>query len=86
MAQSSTAVSLVHDPCCCCGAGVGGCCPAGFLEYLDSSERYKTELLRARYEYEQAWNPDWELGKEDALSVSVCNAGSGAEQQSAVAN
>jgi hypothetical protein len=47
---------------------------AGFLEFLDSSGRDKTELLRARYEYEQAWNPDWEPNKEDALSVSVCSS------------
>jgi predicted O-methyltransferase YrrM len=47
---------------------------AGFLEFLESSGRYKTELLRARYEYEQAWNPDWEPNKEDALSVSVCSS------------
>ncbi|WIA12727.1 hypothetical protein OEZ85_006365 [Tetradesmus obliquus] len=44
----------------------------GFLEYLDSSGRYKTQLLRAKYEYEQAWNPNWEPNKEDAMSVSVC--------------
>lgn len=55
----------------------GACHPcraAGFLEFLESSGRYKTELLRARYEYEQAWNPDWEPNKEDALSVSVCSS------------
>lgn len=45
--------------------------PPGFLEYLDSSGRYTTELLRAKYEYEQAWNPDWEPNKEDAISKSV---------------
>ncbi len=50
---------------------------AGFLEYLDSSGRYKTELLRAKYEYEQAWNPEWEPNKEDALSVSVCSSSPG---------
>jgi catechol O-methyltransferase/protein arginine N-methyltransferase 5 len=43
----------------------------GFLEYLDSSGRYQTQLLRAKYEYEQLWNPEWEPGKEDALSASV---------------
>lgn len=47
----------------------------GYLEFLESSGRYKTSLLKARYEYEQAWNPDWEANKEDALSVSVCDGG-----------
>jgi predicted O-methyltransferase YrrM len=51
-------------------------CTAGFLEYLDSSGRYNTQLLKARYEYEQAWNPDWEPNKEDAMSVSVCSSDS----------
>lgn len=53
------------------------CCTAGFLEYLDSSGRYKTQLLRARYEYEQAWNPEWEPNKEDAMSVSLCSSSPG---------
>jgi predicted O-methyltransferase YrrM len=43
----------------------------GFLEYLESSGRYDTQLLRAKYEYEQAWNPNWDLGKEDAMSASL---------------
>ncbi|KAF6251638.1 S-adenosyl-L-methionine-dependent methyltransferase [Scenedesmus sp. NREL 46B-D3] len=47
----------------------------GFLEYLDNSGRYNTQLLKAKYEYEQAWNPDWEPNKDDAMSVSVCLGG-----------
>lgn len=56
------------------GAGLCVCVfklSAGYLEFLDSSGRYTTSLLKARYEYEQAWNPEWEANKEDALSVSV---------------
>jgi hypothetical protein len=41
------------------------------LEYLHSSGRYKTQLLKAKYEYEQAWNSEWEPNKEDAMSVSI---------------
>lgn len=52
---------------------------AGYLEYLDSSGRYTTELLRAKYEYEQRWMPDWEPDKEDALSVSLCTASASSE-------
>jgi hypothetical protein len=53
----------------------------GFLEYLESSGRYRTQLLKAKYEYEQAWNPDWEPNKEDAMSVSLCLDGGLYQQQ-----
>eukprot|EP00775_Hariotina_reticulata_P012586 gene12586-12717_t len=43
----------------------------GYLEYLDSSGQYDTRLLKAKYEYEQAWNPNWEPNKQDALAVAV---------------
>lgn len=56
-------------------------CTAGYLEYLESSGRYRTQLLKAKYEYEQAWNPDWEPNKEDAMSVSVCSGDSSSPEQ-----
>jgi hypothetical protein len=44
----------------------------GFLEHLAESGEYTPpRLLRAAYEYEQAWNPDWEQGKQDALALAV---------------
>ena len=42
-----------------------------FLDYVDTSRgRYRTELLDAKFEYDQVWNKDWE-SQRDALSFST---------------
>jgi len=43
----------------------------GYLEYVDSKlGRYQTELIAAKFEYDQKWKEDW-TPKMDALSVSL---------------
>lgn len=43
--------------------------------------RYANLLVPFNYEYEQRWNPNWEP-KKDALSFSICVAGSASSSAS----
>jgi catechol O-methyltransferase len=42
----------------------------GYLEHL-AAGRYVTTLLEAPHEVDQPWNPNWEMGRKDAVAVSL---------------
>ena len=42
----------------------------GYLEHL-SAGGYSTVLLDAPHEVHKPWDPNWEMGKADAVSVSL---------------
>ncbi|KIZ04830.1 Catechol O-methyltransferase [Monoraphidium neglectum] len=43
----------------------------GYLEHLEGVGRYATTLLAAPHEVDKPWDPNWEMGRADAVAVSL---------------